>query len=146
MRTRNDAMRTPSNRGSSILEILVASALLLIALVGIVAVLSRAANAERDGTVAVTASSLAQQSLAEVMAAQYSGLSAGTGLDGGVVHDPSGRRFGRIVDVFDGTLDGGFDSYDVRVTVEYNSSLPPPFQTVLRTEAWGVVSRTPDGG
>ncbi|MEW6432630.1 MAG: hypothetical protein AB1730_14095 [Myxococcota bacterium] len=123
-----------------------ASALLLFALVGVVALLSRAANAERDGNVAVTATSLAQQTLAEVAAARYEGLTAGTGLDGGVTYDGAGRRYGRIIDIFDGTADGGFASYDIRVRVEYNSSLPPPFQTVLQTEVWGVVAQSPDGG
>jgi hypothetical protein len=131
-------------RGSSILEILVAASLLLIGLVGVVALLARASVTQRDGDTALVASSLAQQTIAEVTAAGFTGLTAGTGRDGGVIIDTVGRRYGRIIDVIPG--DAGAPSFNVRVTVEYSSSVPPPLQTVLRTTAWATISRIPDGG
>jgi Tfp pilus assembly protein PilV len=131
-------------RGSSLLEVIVASGLLIVALVGVMALLSRATVAQRDGDTSVVAASLAQQTVAEISASGFASLTAGTGFDGGVIIDSNGRRYGRIIDVFPG--DAGIPSFDVRVTVEYSSSLPPPLQTVLRTTTWASLSRTPDGG
>lgn len=128
-------------RGVSILEVMIAGAILLVALMGIVLMLLRGANASRSGEVAVNASMYAQDLLTESQANGYLGLSAGV-FDAGEVFDLNGRRYGRLLDVTVG--DAGYDSYEVQAIVDYASSDPPPFQKHYRTMASTVISRMPD--
>jgi hypothetical protein len=123
---------------------MVAGALLLFALTGIVALLLQGFSSGRQGEVAATASNAATALLAEVQGSGFEALSAaGVGVfDAGPYTDTSGRRYGRIVRVTGG--DGGYPEFNVQVDVEYSSSEPPPYRRQLRTSVNMVISRTPD--
>jgi len=88
-------------RGSTMMEVMVASAILIIGLVGVIELLLQGAMNNRRGVQPVTSSLFAQQVLAEYTMFGYSSLAEGT-FDGGTVprllgprlHRNHHRRFG----------------------------------------------------
>ena len=129
------------HHGSSLIEVMVASAILIIGLVGIVELLTKGALNNRRGIQPVSAMLNAQESLADYTLFGYSALSAGT-FDGGIVYDSSGRRYGRIVTV---EADAGVGYPAFLVTVRIESSDPGVTAPVVTT-ASTIVSMLPDGG
>jgi type II secretory pathway pseudopilin PulG len=128
-------------RGTSLVEVMVASVILITAMVGIIQLITQGATFQRRGVQSVNAVLYAQQNLDEYSAAGFAGLTVGT-YDGGTVHDSAGRRFGRIVTVSDLTLDAGWPSFEVVVRVESGAIGENPLTTTART----VVPQGSDGG
>jgi len=123
------------------MEVMVASAILIIGLVGVIELLLQGAMNNRRGVQPVTSSLFAQQVLAEYTMFGYSSLAEGT-FDGGTVHDSSGRAYTEIITV-DSDAGVGYPAFVVTARVE---SFRPGFPTPLVTTASTILSRSPDGG
>lgn len=128
-------------RGASLIEVMVSSAVLLAAMVGIMQLLIHGATFQRRGIQSVNSVLYAQQSLEEFSSAGFAGLTAGT-WDGGEVFDAVGRRFGRIITVADLSVDAGWPAFEVTVRVESGAPNEPMLVTTART----VVPQEWDGG
>jgi Tfp pilus assembly protein PilV len=129
------------SRGTTLIEVMVASVILITAMVGIIQLITQGVTFQRRGVQSVNAVLYAQQSLDEYSAGGYAALTAGT-YDGGVVHDSAGRRFGRIVTVSDLSTDAGWRSYEVVVRVESGAIGDRMLTTTART----VIPWDSDGG
>ena len=128
-------------RGSSILEAIIASSILIIGLVGVAQLLTQGALNQRRGSQPVTNLLDAQQSLAEYTMFGYAGLTAGV-FDGGTLTDVSGRTYTRIVTV-DPDAGVGYPAYLITVRIEASQpGLSAPVVTTART----IISQSPDGG
>lgn len=135
-----------NRRGATILEVLVAAAILMIGLVGVVQLVLAGALAERRGEQAVSASRFASESLTEARATPFDELVEGT-FDGGFVYDANGRPYFRDVSVvLTSALDGGYPTYDVSVRVAFVDRLMPGMETHRVTEMHTLLSRPPDAG
>jgi Tfp pilus assembly protein PilV len=109
-----------SVKGSSLVEVLVASTILVTAMVGIVQLLLAGSTAQTRGNSQVNAVLYAQQTINDYQAMGYERINAlGPGkFDGGFVYDTGGRRYGRVVTVINTLVDAGWPSYEVDVRVE----------------------------
>jgi len=83
-------------RGSSLIEVMVASSILIVGLVGVVELLIQGAHNQRRGVQPVMASLSAQQVLTDYTMLGYPSLVAGT-FDGGTRYDGAGRKFTQVV-------------------------------------------------
>lgn len=132
-------------RGSSLLELIMASALLLAAMTGLVQLMIHGSRNSRDGIESINASLQAQRLMGDLQATQFAGLNPGLNQDGGVILDANGRRYGVLYDVIDETLTlNNYPTYRVNVRVEYGRDLSdggPKWMTFTT-----LVSRNPDGG
>lgn len=128
-------------RGSSLIEVMVASSILIVGLVGVVELLIQGAHNQRRGVQPVMASLSAQQVLTDYTMLGYPSLVAGT-FDGGTRYDGAGRKFTQVVTV-DPDAGVGYPAFLVTVRIESDQpGLPTPLVTTVST----ILSRSPDGG
>ncbi len=135
-------------RGSTLLEVLMAGAILVIGLTGVVAMMLRTSSGTRDGAGMVSAAAYGSSTLQEVSAVGFAnlavtgGFDGGTGfIDGGTVFDGAGRRYGRLISVVNsGTA--AAPAYLVTVQVEWRDAQGVPRATTTST----LVGRSPDAG
>lgn len=111
-------------RGATILEVMVAGAVLILGLVGVLQLLISAAGASRRGSQWVSASLQAQDVVYEFIGNGFDGggLIPGT-YDAGMIIEPDGRRITREVMILDATADAGYPSFDVITTVRWSAGL-----------------------
>ena len=128
-------------RGSSILEVLIASAVFLFGSLGAITLLTQGALNQRRANQPVIASLSAQQLLADYTMFGYPALTPGT-FDGGVDYDSSGRTYTRTVTV---NPDAGF-AYPAYLVTARVESTRPGYATPLVSTASTIVSLQPDGG
>lgn len=128
-------------RGSTLLEVMMASAVLMVGLVGVIELLLKGAVNHRRGTQPVIATLTAQDALAEYTMFGYAALAPGT-YDGGTFHDGAGRPYTRIITV---DADAGVSYPAYLVTVRIESTLPG-LGAPLVTTASTLLSARPDGG
>jgi Tfp pilus assembly protein PilV len=138
----------PRPRGSTLLEVLMAGAILVIGLTGVVTMMLRTSSGTRDGATGFNAAAYAASALQEVTALGYQNLAitgsldGGVGLrDGGTLYDASGRRYGRLVSVTSGGT-AAFPTYQVAVQVEWRDGTGRPRVTTTST----LIGRAPDAG
>jgi Tfp pilus assembly protein PilV len=133
--------RRAAARGSTLLEVLMAGAVLIIGLTGVVSMMLRSSSSTRDGAGGFNAAALGASALQDLTAMGYQNLTVSTGLDAGVLFDAAGRRYGRIVTVANsGTA--AAPAYTLTVRVDWRDSLGQPRVTTTST----VIGRAPDAG
>jgi Tfp pilus assembly protein PilV len=135
------SLRRRSRRGTSLLELMIAAAILVIGLVGVVGLFLRAIASNRDGTVQLEAALLANGGIDEYSTTPYSALALGLDIDAGQFGEDGVIRYARSVDITDGGV-GTTNAYNVAVTVVWRDS----FGRARRTIATTVISQRPDGG
>lgn len=127
------------SRGSSLIEVMFAAAILLLGLVGIVQLIIAGKGVTREPRVALNAMIMSSGALAELAGASYYDIDAGT--FSGNITGPDGRKYPRTVQVVRVT-DGGVPYYRITATTEWKDS----FNRVRTTTATTFVSEPPDGG
>jgi prepilin-type N-terminal cleavage/methylation domain-containing protein len=128
-------------RGVTLLELLTASAILVVGLVGVIELLIRSADTHRQGAQLLSATALANSTLAELSGRGFDGLDAGTYTT--VDTDAVGRTYSQQVTISD-VSDGGYPAYAISVRVNWRDVRGKPHTNV----ASSIVSRVPgsDGG
>jgi Tfp pilus assembly protein PilV len=137
-----------ASRGSTLLEVLMAGAILVIGLTGVVTMMLRTSAGTRDGANGFNAAAYGASTLQELTALGFQNLTV-TGtldsgvslLDAGIVYDSSGRRYGRLVSVTAGGT-SAFPTYNVAVQVEWRDAAGQPRVTSTST----IIGRAPDAG
>lgn len=131
-------------RGTSLLELMIAAAILVVGLVGVVGLFLRAIASTRDGTVQLEAAMLANGGLDEFSTTPYSALTPGVNMDAGQFGEGGIIRYARSVDItaIAPIPPATTNAYTVAVTVGWRDYLGRPRRTVSST----VVSQRPDGG
>jgi Tfp pilus assembly protein PilV len=135
-------LRRRSRRGTSLLELMIAAAILVIGLVGVVGLFLRAIASNRDGTVQLEAALLANGGIDEYATTPYSALAVGADLDAGQFGDDGVVRYARSATITDVVAAGTTRARNVAVTVGWRDS----FGRARRTIATTVISQRPDGG
>jgi Tfp pilus assembly protein PilV len=139
--------RSRTARGSTLLEVLMAGAILIIGLTGVVTMMLRTSASTRDGANGFNAAAYGASTLQELTALGFQNLTVtgsldgGSLLDAGVVYDASGRRYGRLVSVTAGGT-SAFPTYTVAVQVEWRDAAGQPRVTTTST----IIGRAPDAG
>lgn len=133
--------RRHGRRGTSLLELMIAGAILVVGLVGVTGLFLRAVASNRDGTVQLEASLLANGGLDDYSTASYSQLAPSADLDAGQFGEDGVVRYARSVSITDGGA-GTTNAYNVAVTVGWRDSLGRARRTIATT----VISQRPDGG
>ena len=135
-------------RGSTLLEVLMAGAILIIGLTGVVSMMLRSSSSTRDGATLTSAAAYGSASLQELTALGFANLAVTGGFDGGsgfidagIVYDGAGRRYGRLISVANAGS-AGAPAYLVTVQVQWRDSLGVPRTTTSST----LVGRSPDAG
>jgi len=142
------SQRTRARRGFSIIETLVAGVIMMLGLTGVMLMLAKTMGNGRTGGTTVSGSMLANQTIQEMSALGYDGLTPlPAGTDAGMFKDLDGRLYGRTVQVTAMTTDAGWPAYRVDVAVSWRdmnfTSNPynPP-----RSSATTIITRAPDAG
>lgn len=142
-------MRAPSvrqrRRGATMIELMMAAAILVIGLTGIVGLLMRSMAVARNGVSSANSVAVANSSLQEITALGYGALAAGGLPDGGEVRDEANRRYVLSYDL--SPVDAGIGTtraFLVTVNVQWwdTSSITVPQTTTVT----GIVSAKLDGG
>lgn len=149
-RTAAMSRSTNSRRGSTLVELLVASAVLAIGMTAVVTLLLFAARSTNDAGRRVEASLAGHAALEELLSTPYSDLAAGT-YDGGIVYGQDGtsvvyRRTVRVSDLATdpAAMDAGANSagFVLAVDVTYQTGL-----LANRTQTYATIYTAPfDGG
>lgn len=137
MRTKCHTKQTPS--GTSLVELLVAAAILVVGLVGVIAMLIGSSAVSRNGAGAMNAAAYAGSALQDLSAMDYCSLTPLVAADAGVVFDSAGRRYGRIVNSVNS---GPPMIYTLTVQVDWSDANKTPKTTTMSS----IVSRRPDAG
>jgi hypothetical protein len=131
-------------RGTTLMEVMMASVVLIIGLTGVFSLLTASSGEMRRGIVASSAASYAASTLDDVAGLGYCAVLAGptgTSLDAGVSYDGTGRRYGKLMSIVDGGSTA-IPTFNVAVRVEWNDANKVLHTTSMST----MVSRVPDGG
>ncbi|MEW5737580.1 MAG: hypothetical protein AB1938_01575 [Myxococcota bacterium] len=128
-------------RGVTLLELLTASAILVVGLVGIIELLIRSADTNRQGAQVLSATALANSTLADLSGLGFNALDAGTFTQ--TKTDSVGRTFDETVTIVDAS-DGGYPAYAITVQVDWKDVRGQPHTNFAST----IVSQVPalDGG
>jgi hypothetical protein len=130
-------------RGSTLVETLIASALLLLGMVGVVQLILAGMNQNGMANARATGQDLASAGAAAAASLPFDAVSIGV-FDGGIVFDSDGRRFGSRRTVTD-IGDGGTRARQVVVSTEWRDFVGA--LSWLRTAQVSViVSEIPDAG
>jgi len=127
-----------SARGTTLLEVLMASAILIIGLTGLTQLVIHGMNAFRNAAVQTGAELGSQSAVADVMMTPFLSLTDGT-FDGGVTVDVDGRRYTRTI-IVTPWGDGGIAARRVEVRTAWTDSVGLPRVAV----AVGMINETPD--
>jgi Tfp pilus assembly protein PilV len=136
-------------RGFSLLEALMASAVLIIGLTGITIMLLHGSSTARNGQQYVVATSQTAQALHEMAALRIESLAptpgasfdAGTAIDGGYYKDASGRPYQTAYTITDISVPGEL-VYRVDVQTSYTDGSGRTMVQAAST----VISKAPDAG
>lgn len=128
------------SRGTSIIEVMFAGAILLLGMVGVVQLIVAGKGVTRDPRVAMSAMVTTNGVLAELAGISYYAIDAGT-FDAGMVLGPDGRKYPRTV-VITQIGDGGVGAFRIVATTEWKDALG----RLRTTQAVTIVSEPPDGG
>ena len=140
--------KTRGSRGVSLVEVIVASGVLIIGMTGITAMLMRGAVNGRLGQQTMVASQYGEQALDELTTQGFQSLTpqvgatfaAGDGIDAGYFIDGSGRWYQSAFIVTD--LGGAWPTYRVDVQTEYIDGAG-----VSRVQSHSaILSKIPDAG
>jgi Tfp pilus assembly protein PilV len=125
-------------RGSTLLEVLAAGAVLLIGMTGITSLLIAGLAAHREVNVALRAMNYSSSVASQYESVDYAGLTAGV-LDSGVQFDEDNRRY-PVVTTISAVGDGGVGAWRVEVHSTWINALQQPVDAVAVT----IVSQVPD--
>lgn len=114
-------MRNTRRRGSSLIEVMIASMVLITGMTGIMVLVIKGMSIGRDSNVAFTAANIATATLSDMASVPTTALSVGT-FDGGMATDSDGRRYPRTI-VVTNASDGGIAAWRVDVRVEYGDTV-----------------------
>lgn len=129
-------------RGSSLLEVMTAGAVLVIGLVGVLQLIIYSASNSRRGGQWVTASFQAQDVLYEFVGGGFGGPGLVAGVyDAGVVTDPDGRIVRRTVTVTDVTAAAAYPAFQVVSEIRWQAGGPASELRLMRAEA--LISAVP---
>lgn len=130
-------------RGASLIEVMIASLVLITGMTGILVLVMKGMTIGRDSTVALSGANIAGTTLSDMAALPVTAFTAGT-FDGGVAVDEYGRRYPRTI-VVSNAGDGGVAAWRVDVRVEYGDSIYLRNQAPVRTaSASTIISERPD--
>jgi Tfp pilus assembly protein PilV len=134
-------MRTRRQRGgSSLIEIMIAGAVLLLGLVGVAQLLISGMSFFTTSDARSSGQTISAAGVAQLEALPFQALAVGTS-DGGIIYDSNGRRFGRVVTVTD-VGDGGVQARRVVVRTDWRDALAPGGQRFATATV--VLSEVPD--
>lgn len=127
--------------GSTLIEVLIAGALLAIGMTAIAAMLIESVFSSRIATRKTEASELGVSSLERLAAGGYSSLTPGI-FDGGLITDDAGVVLYEVTYLVDA---GGVpvDSYYLEVTVQYQDNPRTGLLRRMRTQTYGTVVSNP---
>ncbi len=136
-------------RGSTLVEVMVASVILLVGMTGVVAMLLKGMSASREAAVKREAQNLSVSVAAQYATVPYVGLWGDGGggfgssytIDGGILLDPDGRKYPSAV-VITNISDGGIGAVQVTVHTQWTNFMRQPVDAVATT----MVSDFPDAG
>ena len=142
--------------GFSLIEALIAGAILIVGLTGITMMLIRGSVNARNGQQAAESTSIVTAELAKYQSLGFDSLTvspmglsfdAGTALDGGFFIDTSGRRYNLtyIVNDITGSMPMGavlIPTYSVDVEIAYRDGVG----RMIYRRGGTIISRTPDAG
>jgi type II secretory pathway pseudopilin PulG len=132
--------RLHSRRGSTLIEVMVASVILLLGMTGVVAMMIKGMSASREASVRRQAQALSSSTASQMETMPYASFTAGS-YDGGVVTDPDGRKYPSTVIVTQ-FGDGGVGAVRVEVHTQWTNFLRQPVDAVAAT----IISEIPDAG
>jgi Tfp pilus assembly protein PilV len=130
-----------SARGATLIEAMIAAAVLVIGLTGITIMLKASAAATRDAVMSQNAAAYSAALLDETASLGYCGLAAASNVDGGILNDSTGRRYGRVMNVAAGGS-ASIPTFSISVRTDWSDSLGTVHQTNLST----LVPRLSDAG
>lgn len=130
-------------RGATLLEVMIAGAVLLLGMVGIVQLLIAGMSQTGISNARAVGQEMAAAGLAQAMALPFDAVPAGV-FDGGILFDGDGRRYGRTITVTN-VGDGGVRARQVTVTTEWREILGA-MSTVRTTQASVFITEIPDAG
>lgn len=125
-------------RGTSLIEVMVASSVLIIGLTGITQLVLYGMAAFRTATVQTGAQLESRAAVADFLMAPYGSLTEGT-FDAGIAVDLDGRAYSRLVTVTS-VGDGGVAARRVEVRTTWSDSAGRQRQAI----AVGLISEIPD--
>jgi type II secretory pathway pseudopilin PulG len=134
------------SRGSTLIEVMVASVILILGMTGVVAMMLKGMAASREAAVQREAQNLSASVAAQYATVPYLGLWNGVvggsyTIDGGILLDPDGRKYPSSIDIAD-VGDGGIGAVRVTVHTQWTNFLRQPKDAVATT----MVSDFPDAG
>jgi len=126
--------------GSTLIEIMIAGAVLLLGLVGVAQLLISGMSYFTSSNARANGQTFSAAAVAQIEALPFQALTAGVS-DGGIVFDSNGKRYGRVVTVTD-IGDGGVQARQVVVRTDWRDALAPGGQRFATATV--VVSEVPD--
>ncbi|MCA2977421.1 MAG: hypothetical protein INH41_22125 [Myxococcaceae bacterium] len=140
-------MRTRRARGTTLLETMMAGAVLMLGLVGVVQLIISSMNQFGNSTARMTGQVANADAMADVLSMPfqaYSTFPLGSVIDGGVTTDASGRQYARTITIA-AAGDGGVAARLVTVETRWRENLGPA--TVNRVARSSIfISELPDAG
>lgn len=130
-------------RGSTLLETMIAGAVLLLGMVGVVQLLVSGMSQFSRSNSRATGQDMAYAAVAEVMAMPFDAISLGVA-DAGIVYDKDSLRFGMTRTVTD-VGDGGARARQVVVEAAWTERVGPAF-VARRATSTVIISEVPDAG
>lgn len=125
-------------RGTSLIEVMLASAVLIIGLTGTTQLVLYGMAAFRTATVQTGAQLESRAAVADLLMTPYGALTDGT-FDAGIAVDIDGRAYSRLVTVTS-VGDGGVGARRVEVRTTWTDNAGRPRQAI----AVGLISESPD--
>lgn len=131
------------SRGSTLLETMIASSVLLLGMVGVVQLIISGMSQNGISNARATGQELAAAGAAEVMSLPFAAVPVGV-FDAGIIFDGDRRRFGRRM-IVTNVGDGGIQARQVVVQTEWRDVLGAV--SLLRNAQVSVfISEIPDAG
>ncbi|MDX2013608.1 MAG: hypothetical protein SFW67_25670 [Myxococcaceae bacterium] len=135
---------TRVTRGSTLLETMMAGAVLILGLVGVVQLIISSMNQFGNSVARVNGQQVTAAGVADVMSLPFAAFAAPGVFDGGVLTDENGRRYTRTITVALAG-DGGIAAREVVVETRWRENLgPAPVDRVARATVF--ISELPDAG
>lgn len=133
-----------ANRGSTLLETMMAGALLILGMVGVVQLIISSMTQFGNSVARVNGQQVTAAGVADVMALPFAAFSTPGVFDGGILTDENGRRYTRTITVT-AAGDGGIATREVLVETRWRENVGPAFvDRVARATVF--ISELPDAG
>lgn len=128
-----------STRGTSLIEVVIASAVLIIGLTGLTQLVIYGMNSFRTSAVRTGAELQSQAGVADALMTPYGALVDGT-FDGGTIVDVDGRAYTRVTIISAAGDGGGVGAHRIEVRTTWTDGVGLQRQAI----AVGLISEKPD--